>query len=189
MPAHFIDPAEAARRLPSAERVLVIGCSGGGKTTLSRRLAARFGLRHMSMDAEVFWLPGWVQRDRAEQRRLIEELVSQPRWIMDGTNTSSFDLRLPRTDLVVWVKMPRWLCLRSVVWRWLRHLGRTRPEMAPNCPERVSREFVRYIWTFETEQTPKILAGFDTHSGEMPVLVLKSRDETARLLDLAGASA
>lgn len=159
----YIEIDDAARRLQSARRVMVIGCSGGGKSTLSRIIAAHYGLDYISLDREVFWLPGWNMRDRQEQRQRIAGIAARERWIMDGTNPSSFDLRLPRTNLVIWVRMPRFLCLKGVILRWLKYAGRTRPEMAPGCPERLEWDFLRYIWTFERVFTPRVIAALDAH--------------------------
>ena len=68
----------AAEHIRRANRIMVMGCSGGGKSTLSQKIAARFGLAYLSIDRDVLWLPGWVQRDRDEQRALacrIEALI------------------------------------------------------------------------------------------------------------------
>ena len=51
---------EAATHLRQARRIMVIGCSGGGKSTLSRKIATALDLPYHPMDREVFWLPGWV---------------------------------------------------------------------------------------------------------------------------------
>ncbi|OLP55316.1 AAA family ATPase [Rhizobium rhizosphaerae] len=185
MSVHSITPEDAARRLPDCQRILVIGCSGGGKSTLSLALCRRFGLPFLSMDRDFFWLPGWVKREKAGERALIAEAVAQQRWLMDGTGSSSMDLRLPRADLVIWVRMPRWLCLYGVFSRALRHRGGTRPEMAPGCLEQFpDREFLSYIWHFEKRFSPLILKALQHYAPDCRVLILKSRGETARLLDL-----
>ncbi|MBB3288864.1 MULTISPECIES: AAA family ATPase [unclassified Rhizobium] len=184
-----VDIEEAAALIKKTNRILVIGCSGGGKSTLSQKIAARFGLAYVSIDRDVLWLPGWVQRDKAEQRAIIVTKVQGERWIMDGTNPSTFDIRLPRTDLVMWVRMPRVLCIWGAVSRWLKWMGRTRPEMAPGCIEKVDWDFLRFIWTFEEKFTPRVLAGFAEHAPDVPVLQLKSRGEMRQLLDLLGRPA
>ena len=111
MPNYLEKADDAAAIIAGARRIMIVGCSGGGKSTLSRKLVRRFGLEYISMDREIFWLPGWQLRPRAEQRERIADFVAGERWLMDGSNPSSFDLRLPRTDIVIWVRMPRWLCL------------------------------------------------------------------------------
>lgn len=187
---NFVGIGDAAVALRLAQRIMVVGCSGGGKSTLSQKLAAHFGLRYISMDKEFFWLPGWIGRPRDDQRALIEQVVAGERWIMDGSNPSSFDLRVPRSDLVIWVRMPRLLSLWGVTTRALKTYGRTRPDMAPGCPERLpDREFIRYIWDFEKVHAPIFLRDFELHGPNVPVLVIKSRAEIRKLLDLAGVAA
>jgi len=183
----YLGMEEAAGKVREARRILVIGCSGGGKSTLSQRLAARFGLDYISIDRDVLWMPGWVQRPRAEQLELIRRLIAGDRWIMDGTNSSTFDIRLPRSDLVLWVHMPRWLCMWGVLGRWMRNRGGTRPEMAPGCPEKLDVDFLRFVWTWDKIYGPRVLSGLETHAGNTPILVLKSRGEMRQLLQLAGA--
>ncbi|MBU2327480.1 MAG: AAA family ATPase [Alphaproteobacteria bacterium] len=178
---------DAAAQLRQAQRIMVIGCSGGGKSIFCRELAALLDLPNHSMDREVFWLPNWVERPRAEQRAIISDIVSADRWLLDGTNPSSFDIRLPRTDLVVWVRLPRWHCLLGVYRRAARYVGKHRPDMADGCVERwPGREFLAYIWHFEHRFTPRIIQEIEKHGPDVPVITLKSHGEMAHLLDLAG---
>ncbi|MBB3453285.1 adenylate kinase family enzyme [Rhizobium sp. BK313] len=185
----FSGMAEAVLCLKTAKRVLVMGCSGGGKSTLSQKICSRQDLPYVSMDREFFWLPGWVKREKAEERALIAAKVAEERWLIDGTAPSSFDLRLPRTEFILWVRMPRWLCMWGALSRALRWLGRSRPDMAPGCPERIDWEFLRYIWDWERKFAPKVLAGLAQHGPDVPVLQLKSRGEMRQLLDLLGRPA
>jgi adenylate kinase family enzyme len=183
------DIADAADWLTRADRILVMGCSGGGKSTLSQEICAHLVLPYVSMDREFFWLPGWVKREKSDERARIAGKVAEPRWLIDGTAPSSFDLRLPRTELVLWVRVPCWLCMWGTAYRAVRWLGRSRPDMAPGCPERIDWEFLRYIWTWERKFAPKVLAGLAEHGPEVPIIQLKSRSDMRKLLDLLGASA
>ena len=184
----MVSLTQGADLLAGSSRVSVIGCSGGGKSTLSQVLAHRLNAAYLCMDREFFWLPGWVVRPRDEQRALMAEAVKQERWIMDGTNPSGFDIRLPRSDMVIWVRMPRLLCLMGVLRRWWTYRGQTRPEMAPGCPEKIDAEFVRYIWNFEKCHAPIIIDNINAYGCDIPVLELKSRRDMRRLLDLLEAS-
>ena len=130
MASREIDRTEAARLLPGAARILVIGCSGSGKSTLAWALAERFGLLYLSMDREVFWLPGWRARPRDDANRRIAKFVALPRWVMDGTSPRTLPERLARADLVIWLRPPRHVSFYGIMTRWFRYAGRTRPEMA-----------------------------------------------------------
>jgi len=178
------DLTEAADHIRRANRILVMGCSGGGKSTLSQQIAARFGLAYVSIDRDVLWLPGWVERGKQEQRAIIAAMVQEERWILDGTNPSTFDVRLPRADFVIWVRMPRLLCIWGAISRWVKWMGRTRPEMAPGCIEKVDWQFLRFIWTFEEKFAPRVLAGLLRYGSDVPILQLSSRRQMRQLLDL-----
>ncbi len=173
---------EAAGRLKTAERVLVIGCSGSGKSTLARQLSDHLSLPHISMDRQIFWMPGWQQRPRAEALDRLKAFVAQERWIMDGTSPGTLPLRLQRTQLVLWLRPPRLVSLYGVISRWLRYRGRSRPEMADGCPERIDADFLRYVWNFEKTESPEIEENLAAYGRDVPVCVLKSRRENDRLL-------
>lgn len=173
---------DAAGRLHTAERVLVIGCSGSGKSTLARKLAGCLDLPYVSMDREIFWLPGWQTRPRAEALARLQAIVAQERWMLDGTSPGSLPLRLPRADLVLWLRPPRWMSLYGVISRWIRLRGRSRPEMADGCPEKIDLEFLTYVWNFEKTESPEIEENLATYGPHVPVCVLKSRGENDLLL-------
>ena len=174
--------ADAGTLLASADRILVIGCSGGGKSTLARRLSERLDLPYISRDRNFFWLPGWKLRDRAEIRSMISAAVEGERWIMDGTSPGTLELRLPRTDLILWLRMPRLLCLWRVILRRVRYAGRSRPEMAEGCPEKIDMEFLRYIWNFERAEVPEIQHAIERYGRSVPVVTLTRPSDAAALL-------
>ncbi|OHV24857.1 AAA family ATPase [Rhizobium sp. RMa-01] len=184
------------KSMRAADRILVIGCPGSGKSTLAKRLSRALGLRYISMDRDFYWLPGWRKRPRDEIDRLIAKVVEEERWIMDGTGLSSFHLRLPRAQAVIWLRPPRYACLSGAISRALRYFGRNRPELPAGCPESLSLDALSYIWNFERHVVPLIQAALRDHAGgiaergsDIPVLQLKSRREMRELLDLLGRPA
>ena len=175
--------------LRHTNRILVIGCPGGGKSTLARMLSVSLDLPYISMDRDFYWLSGWKKRDRSDIDRLISEAVAGEKWIMDGTGLGSFHLRLPRADLVIWLRLPRTVCLWRAVSRTIRYRGRNRAEMPEGCPERLTPDMVGYIWNFERHAAPKIKAALHQFGPNVPVLQLKSRRQVYELLDLLCAPA
>ena len=75
-------------------RIVVIGTSGAGKTTLARKIAERLGLPHIELDA-INWQPGWRDLDRHDQPefvRSVSEAIQAERWVADGNYGSVRDM-------------------------------------------------------------------------------------------------
>jgi adenylate kinase family enzyme len=100
------------------QRVLVIGQSGAGKTTLARELAALLRLRHLELDA-FFHGPGWTPTPTFVGD--VDAATSGSGWVADGNYSPVRDLLWSRADTVVWLDLPRLTTLRRVV---LRTAGR-----------------------------------------------------------------
>ena len=144
------------------QRVLVIGIPGAGKSTFSRKLAARTGLPLIHLDRE-FWQPGWRITPREQWRAKVAALVAREAWVMDGNYGASLDLRLPRADTVAWFDYPRRVALRRVLWRIATTYGRVREDLAPGCPEKVDWEFLRYVWDFPGKERSQVVAMLAEH--------------------------
>jgi len=152
-------------------RILVIGCCGSGKSTLARVIADRYGLPPIHLD-QHYWRPGWVAPTDAEWRAQVERLAAKPRWVMDGNYSGTLPQRIAVADAVVYLDMPRWLCLFRVLRRTVLGHGRPRAEVAPGCPERFDWKFILWVWNYPTRSRPKTLRLLETVS--KPVVTLKS---------------
>ena len=137
-------------------RVLVLGSGGAGKSTLAARIGARAELPVIHLDAR-HWHAGWRATPADAWRREVEALAAGPAWVMDGNYGGTLDVRLAACDTVVFLDLPRVVCLWRVVRRTLRYHGRTRPDMAPGCPERWDWEFLRWVWTYPRLRRPGVL--------------------------------
>lgn len=141
---------------------------------MARRLGERLALPVSHMDF-LFWKPGWRQAEPEEFRARIENSVAGDGWISEGNYSSrSFDLRLPRADLIIWLETPRAVCLRRVILRTL--LRRPRPDLPAGCEERLDAEFLtflRYVWTFDRDSRPNLEAARAAIAPEVPVVRLR----------------
>ena len=163
------------------QRILIIGGPGGGKSTLTRALSQKLDFPVTHLD-QIWWTPGWINRDLEDYRARVTAIVNQGRWIIDGNYSNSFDLRMPRADTIVWVDQPRRICMRRILWRALSQLGRTRADVAPGCPERFDLEFFLYVWNFNHDSRPKIIEGLAEHGDHAKLVYLKSDQEIARFI-------
>ncbi len=169
------------RDLLPARKILVISSGGAGKSTLSSQLGKILGIEVVYLD-RLYWRPGWREGPRSEWEQTVRSLAGRGAWVMDGNYGSTLDLRLAAADAVIFLDLPRSLCIRRVLSRRLRYARRSRPDMAPGCPERLDLKFLRYLWKYPTERHPGILQKLEQASIEKTVIVLRSPDEVDRFV-------
>ena len=156
------------------QRILVIGCGGAGKSTFARAMGERFCLPVVHLD-KLWWLPGWVERDREEFDELLEKELEKPQWIMDGNFSRTFGRRLDFCDAVVFLDLPTEECVRSIYARVEEYRGRVRPDMTEGCPERIDGEFEEWVSNFNACTREHMLKAL-SDSGK-PAFVFPSREQ------------
>jgi hypothetical protein len=78
--------------------------------------------------------------------------------------------------MLVWLDRPVGLRLWRVVRRAVLGLGKTRPDMADGCPERLSSlpQFIHYIWSTRRSERAKIVRLVSAASRECQVVHLRT---------------
>jgi adenylate kinase family enzyme len=160
-------------------RIMIIGGSGTGKSTLARDMGERLGLPVIHLDRH-YWSPGWVKPETADWRRRVAELAAGEAWVMDGNYSSTFDLRVPRAHAVVWLDLPRRVYFPRAIRRLVFHCGRERADIGPGCPERLDLDFLlRWVWTYPTRSRPGALRLIAEIAASTRVVVLRKPREVA----------
>jgi adenylate kinase family enzyme len=149
-------------------RIIILGCAGSGKTTLAYRLGARIGAPVICLDA--IWQPQWGPDDLPAFRKLMIEAHAGKSWISDGNfAVATFDIRLPRADLIVWLDRPRLTCAARVIARVFR---RGEAHTVAKLPE-----VLAFIWNFDRINRPKIEANRIAYGADVLVRRLTSDSE------------
>ncbi len=127
---------------------------------------------------DAIWQPEWSEKDVPYFRSLLQEAHASERWISDGNFAlATFDIRLPRATLILWLEESKSTC----AWRAIKRVF-TRQE-----PHRLGRlaNVLAFIWRFDRINRPRIEAQIEIHGPNVPVRRLRtSRQCTAFLSDL-----
>ena len=150
-------------------RVLILGCAGAGKTTLSLALAERTGLPVIHLDRH-YWRAGWVEPPKEEWRAEVAALTARPEWIMDGNYGGTVVERLAFADTAIVLDFSTATCLWRVVKRIAAGYGRTRPDLADGCPEQIDLAFFKYVAAFRRNQRPRLMGALKGFGGRTVIL-------------------
>ena len=148
------------------KRVLVVGNAGSGKSTAAKMIGEALGLPAYHMDRDVFWLPNWEERSKEDQVEQVKRIVAMDKWVFEGNNSRTFDIREARAEMLIWLDLPLLLRLWRVTKRAFLYSGQTRPDMAEGCNEQLNMlpSFWHFIISTNRESRRKQSAFFDrTH--------------------------
>ena len=159
------------------ERVIVIGCPGSGKSTLSRELHRITGLPLYHLD-----LLRWnADRTFVSRETLLEKLspiLASERWIIDGNYASTMELRLQACDTVIFLDYPAEVCEGG----YLGRRGVPRPDMPwTERDDEIDEEFLSMIRNYGRDNRPAVLELLEKYS-EKRRFVFRTREEAEAFL-------
>ena len=172
---------------PDLRRIIVIGTTGSGKTTLARELARALGVEHVEFDAYRHG-PNWTETPDDEFRRQLVHALRGERWVADGNYSMVQDAVWPRATTIVWLDFTFGLVLWRLIVRTFRR-GITRETLWNGNKENLfSHFFTRhslFLWAFKSHwrrrrTVPPTLA-LPQHA-HLRLVRLRSRREAARWL-------
>ena len=154
-----------------AQRILVIGSPGAGKSTFARKL-------HNALDLPLVYLDMlWHKADqttvaREEFDAKLDAILRRDRWIIDGNYARTLERRLKRADAVFLFNLPAEECLAGATAR----IGRPREDL-PWTEHELDAEFAEYIRRFPIDQLPQLLATLDARSRSTSLITFRSHEE------------
>lgn len=159
------------------KKVIVIGCPGAGKSTFSRKLAAKTSLPIHYLDMI------WHRQDKSNIGReaLIIELnkiIKGDEWIIDGNYLGTLPLRLQHCDTVIFLDLPIDVCLSGARER----IGKAREDM-PWQETEMDPEFYQYILDFPKTQLPVINDLLDSCRNRLNIIRFKSRADADAFIE------
>jgi len=83
-------------------RLIVVGTTSSGKSTLSENLAVRLKLKYVELDA-LYWQPNWVGTPDDEFAAKVERATRGERWVMAGNYSRTRPITWARAEAVIWL--------------------------------------------------------------------------------------
>jgi adenylate kinase family enzyme len=165
------------------EKVAVFGNAGGGKSTLSRRLADITGLPLYVLD-KIQFQAGGVPVPAEDFQAAHQQILSAQQWIIDGFGSiETLWPRLAAADTLVYVDLPlplhfSWVTKRFLTGFWQPPAGW--PENSPLLQS--SLNSYRALWLCHQHLTPKYRQYVEQARTAKPVYHLRSPGAIAQFL-------
>lgn len=115
-------------------KITIIGPSGGGKSTLARRIAHDFFVPRLELDRLWFQHRGYEVMNGTEEEKVLVQtkikidvetfLTQHPAWVCDGTYGKIQPIIAELADTVVLIQRPLLSRVKSHIMRVLKNDGR-----------------------------------------------------------------
>ena len=157
------------------KKIIVIGCPGSGKSTVSRTLHNKTGIPLYHLDM-MYWNADKTTVEKSVFLERLSAVLEKDEWIIDGNYGSTMELRMDACDTVIFLDYPLEVCLGGIKER----RGKPRSDM-PWIETEEDAEFIEFIKNYNEQQKPKVLELLEKY-GDKNFVIFKSREEADAFL-------
>ena len=158
------------------KKVIVIGCPGSGKSTVSRALHNKTGIPLYHLDM-MYWNADKTTVEKSVFLERLSDVLEKDEWIIDGNYGSTMELRVAACDTVIFLDYPLDVCLDGIRDR----RGKPRSDM-PWIETEEDEEFIEFIESYNEQQKPKVLELLKKYS-DKNIIILESREQADAFLN------
>ena len=158
------------------KRVIVIGCPGSGKSTVSRALHNKTGIPLYHLDM-MYWNADKTTVEKSVFLERLSTVLEKDEWIIDGNYGSTMELRMAACDTVIFLDYPLDVCLDGIKER----RGKPRSDM-PWIETEEDEEFIEFIKNYNEQQKPKVLELLEKYR-DKNIVILRSREQADAFLN------
>ena len=158
------------------KRIIVIGCPGSGKSTVSRGLHNKTGIPLYHLDM-MYWNADKTTVEKSVFLERLTSVLEKDEWIIDGNYGSTMELRMAACDTVIFLDYPLEVCLDGIK----KRQGKPRSDI-PWCDTEEDAEFIKFIKNYNEQQKPQVLELLEKCS-DKNIIILKSREQADAFLN------
>ena len=158
------------------KKVIVIGCPGSGKSTVSRTLYNKTGIPLYHLDM-MYWNADKTTVEKSVFLERLSDVLEKDEWIIDGNYSSTMELRMVACDTVIFLDYPLDVCLDGIRDR----RGKPRSDM-PWIETDEDAEFIEFIKSYNEQQKPKVLELLKKYN-DKNIIILESREQADAFLN------
>ena len=158
------------------KKVIVIGCPGSGKSTVSRTLHNKTGIPLYHLDM-MYWNADKTTVEKSVFLERLSDVLEKDEWIIDGNYGSTMELRMAACDTVIFLDYLLDVCLDGIRER----RGKPRSDM-PWIETEEDSEFIEFIKNYNEQQKPKVLELLKKYN-DKNIIIFKSREEADAFLN------
>jgi len=103
-------------------KMVVIGTTSSGKSTLAEQLADKLGLDFIELDA-LNWGPNWTAAEDETLRARVEQATRSPGWVVAGNYRITRPITWSRTEAIIWLDYSLWVIFWRLFWRTWRRVS------------------------------------------------------------------
>lgn len=170
-------------------RIVVIGTTSSGKSTLAAKLAGKIGGDFIELDA-LHWEPNWIEAPDHIFRQRVTKVTQSEVWVAAGNYHVVRDVVWGRAEMAIWLDYP----FHVVFWRLLTRTIRrsiTKEKLFSDNVEnfwthlKVWSQDSLFNWLFKTywrrkQEYPKLFT--QPENAHLKIVHLKSPAETEKWL-------
>ena len=161
-------------------RIIVLGCSGSGKSTFARRLHACTNLPLIHLD-NVWWKADRTHISRKEFDHRLEKLLQGDKWIIDGDYSRTYEMRFHSCDTIIFLDYSEEECMNGIIDR----VGKSRSDI-PWTEHQLDPELVKLVRNYHKANRPLIYSLIDQYP-EKQTVIFKTRSQADDWLNLCTA--
>ena len=96
-------------------RIVVVGTTSSGKSTLAGQLAQKIGGAYIELDS-LYWEPNWTPAEPFDFFTRVEEAIRVEAWVVAGNYRLVRELIWENAEVVIWLDYP----FHIIFWRLLK---------------------------------------------------------------------